>query len=149
VHEPQANDRSEEPKFSETLDRTEASRTIVGLGLFNLGLRVHDKGTARDDRLRQWTTGIDESPQGFVLRLNRHPRCLPADAAREPNDVARCYELGLSADRALALQDDNDCVVVGREILVNHRIAYGARVVASAAAIEDSLYDPTNAALRA
>jgi len=29
------------------------------------------------------------------------------------------------------------------------RIADGARVVASAAVIEDSLYDPTNAALRA
>ena len=29
------------------------------------------------------------------------------------------------------------------------RIAYGARVVASAAVTEDSLYDPTNAALRA
>jgi hypothetical protein len=28
-------------------------------------------------------------------------------------------------------------------------MAYGARVVASQAAIEDSLYDPTNAALRA
>jgi hypothetical protein len=45
--------------FSDTLDRTETSRTIVGVGLFNLGLGVHDKGTARDDRLMQWTTGIE------------------------------------------------------------------------------------------
>jgi hypothetical protein len=37
--------------FSGTLDRTESSRTIVGLGLFDLGLGVDDKGTARDDRL--------------------------------------------------------------------------------------------------
>ncbi len=72
VHQPQANDRPEQPKFSDTLDRTEASRTIVGVGLFNLGLGVHDKRTARDDRLMQWTTGIEQSPQGFVLRSNRH-----------------------------------------------------------------------------
>lgn len=45
--------------FSDTLDRTETSRTIVGVGLFYLGLGVHDKGTARDDRLMQWTTGIE------------------------------------------------------------------------------------------
>jgi hypothetical protein len=45
--------------FSDTLDRTETSRTIVGVGLFNLGLGVHDKGTARNDRLMQWTTGIE------------------------------------------------------------------------------------------
>jgi hypothetical protein len=45
--------------FSDTLDRTETSRTIVSVGLFNLGLGVHDKGTARDDRLMQWTTGIE------------------------------------------------------------------------------------------
>jgi hypothetical protein len=45
--------------FSDTLDRTKTSRTIVGVGLFNLGLGVHDKGTARDDRLMQWTTGIE------------------------------------------------------------------------------------------
>jgi hypothetical protein len=30
------------------LDRTEASGPIVGVGLFNLGLGVHDKGTARE-----------------------------------------------------------------------------------------------------
>ena len=36
--------------FSDTLDRTETSRTIVGVGLFNLGLGVHDKETARNDR---------------------------------------------------------------------------------------------------
>src|SRR5208282_6631131 len=89
--EPQANDRPEQPKFSDTLDRTEASRTIVGVGLFNLGLGVHDKGTARDDRLMQWTTGIQQSPQGFVHRSDCHLGCLPAVAAREPSDVARCY----------------------------------------------------------
>jgi hypothetical protein len=33
--------------------------------------------------------------------------------------VARCYALTLSADSALALQDDNDRVVVGGEILAN------------------------------
>ena len=66
------------PKFSDTLDRTEASRTIVGVGLFNLGLGVHDKGTARDDRLMQWTTGIEQSPQGIVHRSDRHLGCLPA-----------------------------------------------------------------------
>ena len=32
------------PKFSDTLDRTEASRTIVGVGLFNLGLVFITKG---------------------------------------------------------------------------------------------------------
>ena len=69
--EPQANDRPEQPKFSDTLDRTEASRTIVGVGLFNLGLGVHDKGTARDDRLVQRTTGIEQNPQGFALRPDR------------------------------------------------------------------------------
>ena len=72
--------------------------------------RCHDKGTARDDRLMQWTTGIEQSPQGIVHRSDRHLGCLPAVAAREPSDVARCYELGFSADRALALQDDNDRV---------------------------------------
>src|ERR1700722_1608523 len=45
--------------FSDILDRTETSRMIVGVGLFNLGLGVHDKGTARDDRLMQWTTGME------------------------------------------------------------------------------------------
>src|SRR5271165_6359429 len=99
------------------LDRTEASRPIVGVGLFNLGIGVHDKRTARDDRLIQRTTGIEQGPQWFVLRLDRHLGCLPALAAREPTDVARCYELAFSADGAVTLQDDNDRVVVGGEIL--------------------------------
>jgi hypothetical protein len=42
-----------------------------------------------------------------------------AVAAREPSDVARCYELPFSADGALTLQDDDDRVVVGGEILAN------------------------------
>src|SRR5271167_1871567 len=53
---------------------------------------------------------LEQSPQGIVHRSDRHLGCLPAVAAREPSDVARCYELGFSADRALALQDDNDRV---------------------------------------
>src|SRR5438132_1300022 len=51
--------------------------------------------------------------------LGSPPRCLPAVAAREPSDVARCYELGLSADGGLALHDDNDRMEVGGEILEN------------------------------
>ena len=51
---PKANTR-----FSDTPDRTEASRTVVGEGLFYLGLRIHDKGTTRDHRLMQRTTGIN------------------------------------------------------------------------------------------
>ena len=47
--------------FSDTLDRTEASPTIVDVGLFTLGLGVHDKGTARDDCLMQWTTGMSSA----------------------------------------------------------------------------------------
>ena len=54
-----------------SLDRTEASRTIIRVGLFNLGLGVHDKGTARDHPLVQRTTGIEQSSQGFVLRSDR------------------------------------------------------------------------------
>jgi hypothetical protein len=106
----QLTSHPEQPKVSDILDRTEASCTVVGVGLFNLGLCVHDKGTARNDCLVQWTTSIEQSPQGFVLRSDRHLGFLPAFAMREPNDVARCYEVGLSADGALALQDDNDCV---------------------------------------
>jgi hypothetical protein len=64
--------------FSETLDRTETSRTIVGVGLFNLGLGVHDKGTARDDRLMQRTTGIEQAHKGWscarIVTLDA-PRC--------------------------------------------------------------------------
>ena len=44
--------------FEGSLARTEASRTVVGVGLFNLGLGVNDKGTARDDRLMQWTASV-------------------------------------------------------------------------------------------
>ena len=87
--------------------------------MFDLGLGVHDKRTARDDCLMQWTTGIEQSAQWFVLRSDRHLGCLPAVGAREPSDVASRCELGFSADRALALQEDNDRVVVGREILAN------------------------------
>src|SRR5208337_2090284 len=119
IDEPQANDRAEEPKILGHSDRTEASRTIVGVGLFNLGLGAHDKGTARDDRLMQWTTGIEQSPQWFVRRSDRDLGCLPAVAAREPSDVARCYGLGFGADETLALQDDNDRIVIGGEILAN------------------------------
>ena len=39
--------------------------------------------------------------------------CPPGVAACEPSDIARCYELGFRTDGALALQDDNDCIVVG------------------------------------
>lgn len=45
----------------------------------------------------------------------------PGVAACEPSDIARCYELGFRTDEALALQDDNDCIVVGGEILANRR----------------------------
>ena len=43
------------------------------------------------------------------------PRCRRVRAKRR----RLLLHLGLSADRALALEDDNDCVVVGGEILAN------------------------------
>jgi hypothetical protein len=45
------------PRATQILGHPRSDRsvpTIVGVGLFNLGLGVHDKGTARDDRLMQW-----------------------------------------------------------------------------------------------
>jgi hypothetical protein len=44
--------------FSDTLDRTDTSRAVVGVGLFNLGLVFMTKGP-RDDCLMQGTTGIE------------------------------------------------------------------------------------------
>ena len=109
-----------EPTYEKCgLARTEASRTVVGVGLFDLGLGVHDKRTARDDRLTQWTASVQQGAQWSTSRPNCDFGCFPGVAAREPSDVARCYELGFRTDGALALQDDNDCVVVGGEILAN------------------------------
>ena len=104
--------RSEQAQILGRLDGAEASRPIVGVRLFNLGLGIHDKRTARDDRLMQRTTGIEQSAQWFVLRSDHHLGCLPVVATGEPSDVARCYGFAFSADGALALQDDNDRVVV-------------------------------------
>jgi hypothetical protein len=51
--------------------------------------------------------------------LDRHLGCRPVVAAREPSNVARRCGFAFSADGALALQHDNDRVVVGGEILAN------------------------------
>ncbi len=103
------------------LARTEASRTVVGVGFFNLGLGVHDKRTARYDSLMQWTASVQQGAQWPISHPNCDFGCLPGVAACEPSDVARRYELGFRTDGALALQDDNECVVVGGEILANRR----------------------------
>ena len=70
----QLTSHPEQPKVSDTLDRTETSRTIVGVGLFNLGLGVHNKGTALDEEIKALNEGkkevfVEAKGEGFDVKV--------------------------------------------------------------------------------
>jgi hypothetical protein len=102
-----------------TSDRSEAPGAIVGVSLFDLGLGVHDERTARDDRLVQRAAGVEQGPQWLVSRLDRDLGRRGAVAARKPGDIAGRDRLALGAERARALQNDDDRILVGRQVLAN------------------------------